>query len=56
MTTAEACDYLRITRRTLARWATIEAINYHTGPGGRRRYHRADLDAAMHAFGGQPHA
>jgi excisionase family DNA binding protein len=45
LTTAEAADYLRVSRRTLARWIQqgIAPPSIKL-PSGGRRYRKADLD------------
>ena len=46
LTVNEAVAYLRISRATLYAWMKAGQVPYYTGPRGRRRLKREDLDAA----------
>lgn len=48
MTTNEAAEYLGVKPATLRGWARAGIVPNHRLPGGReRRYHSAELDAAL---------
>jgi len=47
LTTAEACTYLKVHRRTLYRMMEEGRLPFYRIAGGQRRIKREDLDALM---------
>lgn len=47
ITTQEAIELLRVSRRTLQRWQKTERLVPFRTPGGDKRYRLADIEAAI---------
>ena len=56
-TVKEACEYLRLSRRTLYKYMEDGVLPYYVvGPGGRRRLKRQDLDSLVTRHNERGHA
>ena len=48
LTVAQACSYLKVSRRTLYRWCDEGKLRYYEMEGGgRRRFDKEDLDGLL---------